>query len=68
MILSRCTKTVFVGQRKLKSAIARAVGSFNAGASHLTEVMGLLAIEANEVTQAYIEEGDSLRVTNAGLH
>ena len=34
-------KSVFVGQRKLKYAVARAVASFNAGVSHLAEVMDL---------------------------
>ena len=35
VIWSGCTKTVLVGHRKLKCAVARVVGSFNAGASHL---------------------------------
>ena len=46
-------------------AVARAVGSFNAGASHLTEVMELLAVETNELTQAFAEKVDVLRIAKA---
>ena len=45
--------------------MARAVGSFNAGASHLTEVMELLAVETNELTQAFAEKVDVLRIAKA---
>ena len=65
VIWSRCTKTVFVGHRRLMCAVARAVGSFNAGASHLAEVMDLLAIETNEMTQVFVEKSDRLRIAQA---
>ncbi len=65
VIWSRCSKTVFVGHRRLRCAVARAVGSFNAGASHLTEVMELLAVETNELTQAFTEKVDVLRIAKA---
>ena len=45
--------------------MARAVGSFNAGASHLTEVMELVAVETNELTQAFAEKVDVLRIAKA---
>ena len=46
-------------------AVTRAVASFNAGASHLTEVMELLAVETNELTQAFAEKVDVLRIAKA---
>ena len=58
VIWSRCSKTVFVSHRKLQGAVARAVACFNAGASHLTEVMELLAIEVNELNLAFVDECD----------
>ena len=59
--------TVFVSHRKLQGAVARAVGSFNAGASHLTEVMELLAIEVNELNLAFVDECDRQRLVKAEL-
>ena len=56
---------MFVGHHKLHGAVASAVGGFNEGAVHLTRVMDLLAIEANEVTQAIVENRDRLRVMKA---
>ena len=67
VICSRCSKTVFVSHRKLQGAVARAVASFNAGASHLTEVMEFLAIEVNELNLAFVDECDRQRVAKAEL-
>ena len=65
VIWSRCSKMVFVGHRKLTGAVAMAVGAFNAGASHTSAVMELLAIEQSEITQAYFDHRDSVRCSNA---
>ena len=62
IIWSRCSKTVFVGWAKLHGAVVRAVSCFNAGACQLTQVMELLAIEVNEVSQAYVEVNDRQRI------
>ena len=62
---SRCSKTVFVGHRRLSGAVAMAVGAFNAGASHTSAVMELLAIEQSEITQAYFDRRDSVRCSHA---
>ena len=65
VVWSRCSKTVFVGHRRELGTVTRAVGSVNAGASHLVEVMDLLAIEANEMTQLFAEKNDNLRIAKA---
>lgn len=65
VIWSRCPKTIFVGKERLHGAVAAAVGAFNKGASHLTQVMLSLNIEANEVSMALVEAADNLRVTKA---
>ena len=65
VIWSRCSKTVFVGHRKLHGAVASAVGCFNEGATHLTRVMDLLAIETNEMTQAFVEIRDNVRIVKS---
>ena len=59
--------TVFVSRRKIQGAVARAFDSFNAGASHLTEVMELLAIEVNELNLAFVDECDRQRLVKAEL-
>ncbi len=65
VIWSRCSKTVFVGHRKLHGAVASAVGCFNEGATHLTRVMDLLAIESNEMTQAFVASRDAVRIAKS---
>ena len=65
VIWSRCSKTVFVGHRKLSGAVAMAIGAFNAGASHTSAVMELLAIEQSEITQAYFDRRDRVRCSHA---
>ena len=45
--------------------VARAVGSFNACASHITKVVELLAVETNELTQAFAEKVDVLHIAKA---
>ena len=58
-------KTIFVSRHKLQGAAASAVGVLNGGASQLTEIMKEMAIEVNEVTYAYAEEKDQLRMQGA---
>ena len=42
-----------------------AVGAFNAGASHASAIMDLLAVEQSEITQAYFDHRDSVRCSHA---
>ena len=47
----------------MEASIARGVASFNAGASHTSDVMNRLAIEVNTVTTAYLEAKDRDRIS-----
>ena len=58
-------KTVFVERSHLKASDARGVASFNAGASHISDVMNRLAIEVNTVTTAYLEAKDRDRMSRS---
>ena len=55
MVIWSRPKTVFVGRSRLEASVSRGVASFNAGASHTSDVMDRLAIEINTVTTAYLE-------------
>ena len=59
------SKTVFVGSSRLEASVARGVASFNAGASHTSDVMNRLAIEVNTVTTAYLEAKDRDRISRS---
>lgn len=65
VVWSRCPKTIFVGKQRRHGAVAGAVGAFNAGASHLTQVMLSLNIEVSEVSMALVEAADNLRLSKA---
>ena len=49
----------------MEASVARGGASFNAGASHTSDVMNLLAIEVNNVTTAYLEAKDRDRISRS---
>ena len=57
--------TVFVGHCKLHGAVSSAVGCFNDGATQLTRVTDMLAIETNDITQAFVESRDTVRIVKS---
>ena len=64
-IWARCPKTVFVGARRIHSAIASAVSHFNQGASHLTQVMKHLVLAPSLILQTYQVQKDRFRCRKA---
>ena len=59
------SKIVFVGRSRLEASVAPGVASFNAEASHPSDVMNRLAIEVNTVTTAYLEARDRDRISRS---
>ena len=60
-------KTVFIGKHKLHGATASAIAAFNEGAVHLSQVLGKLAIESNEIVNSFIKHTDNKRLSKANL-
>ena len=58
-------KTVFIGKHKLHGATASAIAAFNEGAVHLSQVLGKLAIESNEIVNSFIKHTDNKRLSKA---
>lgn len=58
-------KTTFFGKQRVDAAVALAVGKFNQGNHHLTEVMNMLAIDVREPTLSIVQHQDDERIKKA---
>ena len=65
VIWSKCPKTVFVGKQRLDGAVASAVSVFNAGATHITQVMERLGLEVNDLSTTIMQAVDNTRIMAA---
>lgn len=64
-IWARCPKTIFVGARRVKSAVASAVSHFNQGTAHLSQVMKHMDAAPSLVLEAYQNDRDRKRCQRA---
>ena len=65
LIWSICPKTAFMGQKRVRGAVARAVCVFNQGASELMSVMSKLQIDISGATLAVVTARDKRRTSKA---
>lgn len=65
VIWSRCTKTVFVGKKRVEAAASLVISTFNKGASAMLSVMDRLWLETTEVTVSAIKSADKLWIVKA---
>ncbi|XP_076444349.1 uncharacterized protein LOC143282549 [Babylonia areolata] len=58
-------KNRFFGKRRVEAAVANAVGKFNQGNTHLTEMMNMFSMDVNEHTLAIVRQQDNTRLKKA---
>ena len=65
MMWSRCPKTSFMGFRRGKGCVARAVSAFNEGANEIISVMSKLYVDISTTTLQLLARKDERRMTSA---
>ena len=66
-IWARCPKTAFMGLRRVKGSVARAVCAFNEGATELITIMNMLYVDITHITLQKLEQKDSRRISKADV-
>lgn len=64
-IWARCPKTAFMGMRRVKGSVARAVCSFNEGATEMISIMNKLYVDIAEITVQLLSKKDQRRTKKA---
>ena len=65
-VWSRCSKTTFVGVRKVRIAVCETIAVFNTGAANKAVIMDLCGVDPGQNMLKALREQDSRRIKSAG--